>query len=147
MTTFRPLFWSLHHDAHEWGLASSDKCSSGMIQTMSVTYSVQEASFMTADCKDCTPPMMLQLTRGKSGSALGGTEYRLMPSACRQPLWNLRFRYLVSRAPMRRRSIVVILRSTFTTAINRLERIWQQRRRSALVITGKLTWVTAYTKM
>ena len=36
--------------------------------------------------------------RGKSGPALGGTEYRLMPSACRQivrqPLWNLQFRYL-----------------------------------------------------
>ena len=50
--------------------------------------------------------------RGKSGPALGGTEYRLMPSACRliagQPLWNLQFRYLVSRAPMRRRSIVVV---------------------------------------
>ena len=49
--------------------------------------------------------------RGKSGPALGGTEYRLMPSACRlivwAKLWNLQFRYLVSRAPMRRRSIVV----------------------------------------
>ena len=51
-------------------------------------------------------------TRGKSGLALGGTEYRLMPSACRlivrAKLWNLQFRYLVSRAPMRRRSIVVV---------------------------------------
>jgi len=66
-------------------------------------------------------------TRGKSWPALGSTEYRLMPSACRlimwAKLWNLQFRYLVSRAPMRRRSIVVvechlILRSTFTTDIN-----------------------------
>ena len=52
-------------------------------------------------------------TRGKSGPpALGGTEYRLMPLACRlivrAKLWNLQFRYLVSRAPMRRRSIVVV---------------------------------------
>jgi len=50
--------------------------------------------------------------RGKSGPALGGTEYRLKPSACRlivrAKLWNLQFRYLVSRAPMRRRSIVVV---------------------------------------
>jgi len=49
---------------------------------------------------------------GKSGPALGGTEYRLMPSACRlivrAKLWTLQFRYLVSRAPMRRRSIVVV---------------------------------------
>ena len=61
----------------------------------------------------------------KSGPALGGTEYRLMPSACRLmlrvKLWNLQFQYLVSRAPMQRRSLVVvqchlILRSTFTTA-------------------------------
>jgi len=53
-----------------------------------------------------------RVLRGKSGPALGGTEYRLMPSACRlivrRPLWNLQFRYLVSRAPMRRRSIVVV---------------------------------------
>ena len=53
-----------------------------------------------------------QFCRGKSGPALGGTEYRLMPSACRlivrAKLWNLQFRYLVSRAPMRRRSIVVV---------------------------------------
>ena len=27
--------------------------------------------------------VLLQLARGKSGPALGGTEYRLMPSACR----------------------------------------------------------------
>ena len=68
-----------------------------------------------------------RLVSGKSGPALGSTEYRLMPSACRlivrQRLWNLQFRYLVSRAPMRRRSIVVvychlILRSTFTTALS-----------------------------
>ena len=54
----------------------------------------------------------LGLRRGNSGPALGGTEYRLMPSACRltvqAKLWNLQFRYLVSRAPMRRRSIVVV---------------------------------------
>jgi len=50
--------------------------------------------------------------RGKSGPALGGTEYRLMPSACRlmlrAKLWNLQFQYLVSRAPMQRRSLVVV---------------------------------------
>ena len=54
----------------------------------------------------------LHVRSGKSGPALGGTEYRLMPSACRlivrQPLWNLQFRYLVSRAPMRRQSVVVV---------------------------------------
>ena len=57
---------------------------------------------------------VLLLLRGKSGPALGGTEYRLMPSACRlivrQPVRNLQFRYLVSRAPMRRRSIVVCVK-------------------------------------
>ena len=63
----------------------------------------------------CTsPPSARRLctTRGKSGPALGGTEYQLMPSACRlivrAKLWNFQFRYLVSRAPMRRRSIVVV---------------------------------------
>jgi len=30
-----------------------------------------------------TPQLQLGLIRGKSGPALGGTEYRLMPSACR----------------------------------------------------------------
>jgi len=55
----------------------------------------------------CQPTMS-----GKSGPALGGTEYRLMPSACRlivrAKLWNSQFRHLVSRAPMRRRSIYVV---------------------------------------
>ena len=56
--------------------------------------------------------VLAPLGSGKSGPALGGTEYRLMPSACRlivrAKLWNLLFRYLVSRAPMRRRGIVVV---------------------------------------
>jgi len=59
-----------------------------------------------------TPGTFRHPLRGKSGPALGGTEYRLMPSACRlivrQSLWNLQFRQLVSRAPMRRQSIVVV---------------------------------------
>jgi len=57
----------------------------------------------------CTTATSIVLHRGKSGPALSGTEYRLMPSACRlivrERLWNLQFRYLVSRAPMRRRNI------------------------------------------
>jgi len=67
------------------------------------TYSLNMAIFWT---------WIFHKVRGKSGPALGGTEYRLMPSACRlivrAKLWNLRFRYLVTRAPMRRRSIVVV---------------------------------------
>ena len=56
-------------------------------------------SFLQAGCPSCRPTnsvkalkahVYIPILRGKSGPALGGTEYRLMPSACRlivrQPL-------------------------------------------------------------
>ena len=53
----------------------------------------------------------MTVVRGKSGPALGGTEYRLMKSACRlivrAKLWNLQFRYPVSRAKAKYSSSVV----------------------------------------
>jgi len=47
--------------------------------------------------------------RRKSGPALGGTEYRLMPSACRLILRGVvKFTISIPGAPMRRQSIVVV---------------------------------------
>ena len=67
-------------------------------------------------------------TRGKSGPALGGTEYRLMPSACRlivrAKLWNLQFRYLVSRAPMRRRSTQWVKKTRHQTLAHNFTKYW-----------------------
>ena len=53
-------------------------------------------------------------TRSKSGPALGGTDYGVPADAISVPadsaseIVKFTIRYLVSRAPMRRRSIVVV---------------------------------------
>jgi len=77
------------------------KCTTGKLHSIMPTWENMRFSLC--------PVYMI---RGKSGPALGGTEYRLMPSTCRlivrAKLWNLQVLYLVSRAPMRRRSRVVV---------------------------------------
>ena len=87
--------------------------------------------------------------RGKSGPALGGTEYRLMPSVCRlivrAKLWNLQFRYLVSRAPVRRRSIVVVSGVLLKMEVGIRKRAWQRAWRYPAYLWS-LRWVYAVKK-
>ena len=98
----------LTHGARQHGSVSSWRDISN--------YDYQRHDQCSRDRAFASPPQPLRnhhrCSRGKSGPALGGTEYRLMPSACRlivpAKLWNLQFRYLVSRAPMRTLGIVVV---------------------------------------
>ena len=89
-----------------WGREGLERKDGGPLHYIVVAIGAFCLKSATAQC------LCIRHRMGKSGPALGGTEYRLMPSACRlivrAKLWNLQFRYLVSRAPIRRRSIVVV---------------------------------------
>jgi len=63
--------------------ASRSHCQQNSSSSSSSTVELVDDTYTTVDESWLFSTSRSNVTRGKSGPALGGTEYRLMPSACR----------------------------------------------------------------
>jgi len=63
--------------------ASRSHCQQNLSSSSSSTVELVDDTYTTVDESWLFSTSRSNVTRGKSGPALGGTEYRLMPSACR----------------------------------------------------------------